>query len=66
MPASFTRAQNGSNSGFPGERGPFTVVAAAGRVTMVRAPRSMAHSSSAHAHSTSTSVKYGAAKMRSW
>ena len=48
MPASFTRAQNGSNIGSNGFGGPIAVVGAAVRITMRRAPWSSAHSSSSH------------------
>ena len=65
MPASFTRAQNGSKAGSPGVSGPSAVNAAAGRITIVRAPWSSAHSSSCTAQSTSPSEKYGAAKILS-
>jgi hypothetical protein len=56
MPASFTRAQKGSKSSWPGLRGPWRVKTALGRMTTMRASRSSAHSSCAHAQSTSASV----------
>ena len=66
MPASLTRAQNGSNIGWLTGRGPDAVVGAAGRITMQRAPRSSAQSSSSQAQFTSAKVMYGAAYMRFW
>ena len=65
MPASFTRAQNGSNIGSVGGRTPCAVQIADGRMTTVRASWSSAHSSSFTAQSTSHSEMYGALKMRS-
>ncbi len=56
-PASFTRAQNGSNIGSNGERRPNAVVGAAVRMTMSRAPSPSAHSSSSTAHWGSASVR---------
>ncbi len=65
MPASFRRAQNGSNDSSNGDLCPLSVSGAAGRITITRAPRSRAHSSSDTAQSTSHSEMYGAAKIRS-
>ncbi len=64
MPASFTRAQNGSNIGSAGENRPSGVVGAAGRMTIVRAPLSSANSSSSIADSSTANEMYGAVKMR--
>ena len=65
-PASCTRAQNGSNSGRPGDRGPRRPQAGAGRIRMHRAPRSRHHSNSSMAFSTMGRVMMGVAKIRSW
>ena len=65
MPASFTRAQNGSYMVSNGDRCPLAVVGAAGRITITRAPFATAHSSSEQAHSTEAKEMYGPAKMRS-
>ena len=53
MPASFTRAQNGSNSRSPGERPPNIPGTGAGRIPTTLAPRSNATSNSLTASVTS-------------
>ncbi len=60
-PASLTRDQNGSKRVSKGFFSPSVVGTAAGRITIVRAPRSSAHSSSRQAHPTSARLRYGAA-----
>ena len=66
MPASLARAQNGSKTGSAGDRPPAGVITGPPTMTTKRASCSSAHSSSLTALSGSTSVMYGAAKMRSW
>ena len=66
MPDSFTRAQNGSKVGSAGGSRSVAVRIGAGRITMVRASFSIAHSSSAMAQSRSQRLMLGLPKMRSW
>ncbi len=66
MPASAIRAQNGSYTRSPGERNPVGACTGPARITMTFAPCSSTQSSSRTAASGSSSVKYGAPKMRPW